>query len=469
MTKRTHTIAGAVLSLVGAACLSLPGCGGGETGTVPASSFPFAPAPPPPPPPPAVPMTNGITRESVSSAGVQADRDSSEPNTAGDGTFVSFFSLALNLAPNSTGAFESFLRNRTTLLTTRVSQTTGGDPANSNSLSVVVSANGFTSFESGASNLVANNQVNVFRHDSQTGQTLLVSVSNGGIPGNDFSGLSSISADGNLIAFQSSATNLVPGSVAGISDILIRDVAAGTTNSVSVDSAGVSGNGSSQAPRIAADGGAIAFASLATNLVAGDTNGVRDVFVHVRQTGQTTRVSVATGGGEGDGPSGGAGVAPSNVLDISDDGRFVVFSSDATNLVPGDTNGVTDIFRHDRQTGETIRVSVGTGGVQSNASSDQPKISGDGRFVVFNSDATNLDARDQNGLPDVFIHDTQTGETQVVSLNLDVTNTGNGGSFFPDISADGRVLVFASDASNLVVDDTNDARDIFSLLNPFLP
>jgi Tol biopolymer transport system component len=191
--------------------------------------------------------------------------------------------------------------------------------------------------------------------------------------------------------------------------------------------------------------------------------------VHNRVAGETTRVSVATGGAQGDGSSGGAGLVPANVLDISDDGRFVVFWSDATNLVPGDTNGVTDIFRHDTQTGETIRVSVGTGGIQSNARSDQPKISGDGRFVVFLSDATNLDSRDQNGFPDVFVHDTQTGQTQVFSLNLDVTNTGNGGSFFPDVSADGRILVFASDATDLVVNDTNNARDIFSVANPFSP
>lgn len=420
-----------------------------------------------------MPVTNGITRESVSSSGGQADAFSDEPSIAGDGTFISFDSFALNLVPNKTTGFgEAYLRNRIAPSTVRVSLDSSGNQSNGNSGRAVVSAGGFVTFDSDARNLVAglnNNQVNVFRHDPQTGQTVLVNVSSGGAVADGSAGNSSISADGNLTAFASNATNLVPGGAAGIVDILVRNVAAGTTNRDSVDSAGVAGNASSGGPRISADGSFVAFWSNATNLVPGDTNGFRDVFVHDRQTGSTTRVSVATSGAQADGASGGASVNSSNTLDISDDGRFVVFWSDATNLVPGDTNGVTDIFRHDRLTGETIRVSVGTGGTQSNARSDQPKISGDGRFVVFNSDASNLDSRDQNGLPDVFIHDTQTGQTQVFSLNLDMTNTGNGGSFFPDISADGRVIVFSSDASDLVAGDTNDARDIFSVANPFSP
>jgi Tol biopolymer transport system component len=408
----------------------------------------------------------------VSSTGGQGDAFSDEPATAGDGTFIAFNSFALDLVSDKTTGFEeAYRRDRVTPVTVRVSLSSAGNQSNGDSARTAISANGLVTFDSDATNLVANdinNQVDVFRHDPQTGQTILVSVSTGGGQSDGFCGLSSISADGNLIAFESGATNLVPGGLPGVGDVLVRDVAAGVTSRVSVDSGNNPGNAISGAPRISADGRFVAFWSDATNLVAGDTNGVKDVFVHDRLTGQTTRVSIATDGAQGDGASGGTAVTD-NTLDISDDGRFVVFQSEASNLVPGDTNGLSDIFRHDRQTGLTARLSVATGAVQSNGSSDTPKISGDGRFVVFVSRATNLDPRDQNGLADVFVHDAQTGETRALSLNLDVTNTGNGGSFFPDISADGRIIVFSSDASDLVVDDTNDARDVFSVANPFLP
>ncbi|MCE7873036.1 hypothetical protein DYH09_22015, partial [bacterium CPR1] len=249
----------------------------------------------------------------------------------------------------------------------------------------------------------------------------------------------------------------------------LRDVAAGTTVRVSLDSAAVPGNGDSGAARISSDGRFVAFASVATNLVSNDTNGVRDVFLRDLQTGQTTRVSVASDGTQGNADSGGTGLLALRVLDVSDDGRFVVFQSDASNLVAGDTNGVTDVFRHDNQTGVTTRVSVATGDGQADGRSINPKVSGDGRFVVFGSLATNLDTRDQNGLADVFLHDTQTGTTQAVSLNIVVTNTGNGASQNPDISGDGRLIVFSSDATDLVVGATAGIRNIFSATNPLLP
>ena len=128
-------------------------------------------------------------------------------------------------------------------------------------------------------------------------------------------------------------------------------------------------------PAISADGRFVAFSSDATNLVPGDTNGTADVFVRDRQTGTTRRVSVGSGGAQGNGLS----VDPA----ISADGRFVAFASDATNLVPGDTNGADDVFVRDRQTGTTRRVSVGSGGAQGDRVSFDPAISADGRFVAF--------------------------------------------------------------------------------------
>jgi len=381
MKKRMNLAAGALLGILGAACLFAPGCEGGGTGAAtppPFSFLPPAPPPPPPPPspPPPMPVTNGITRQSVSSAGGQGDAFSDEPSTAGGGTFLAFHSFALDLVPDkTTGVSDAYLRNRVTPSTQRVSLDSAGSQGNGDSARAVVATNGLVSFDSDATNLVANdinNQVDVFRHDPQTGQTILVSVSTGGGQSDGFCGVSAISTDGNLIAFVSGATNLVPGGLAGVGDVLVRDVAAGVTSRVSVDSGNNPGNDDSGAPGISADGRFVAFWSDATNLVAGDTNGLKDVFVHDRLTGQTTRVSVATDGAQGDGASGGTAV-PDNTLDISDDGRFVVFQSEASNLVPGDTNGLSDIFRHDRQTGLTARLSVATGAVQSNGRFRHPQ------------------------------------------------------------------------------------------------
>jgi Tol biopolymer transport system component len=185
-----------------------------------------------------------------------------------------------------------------------------------------------------------------------------------------------------------------------------------TTTRVSVDSQGAQGNGwSGPASSISADGRFIAFASYATNLVAGDTNGYMDVFVHDRQTGETTLVSVDSQGLQGNGTSG------ENIICISADGRFVVFDSLASNLVSGDLNGLEDVFVHDRETGETTLVSVDSQGTQGNGDSFGGSISADGRFVVFDSLASNLVPGGTNGGGDVFMHDRKTGETTIVSTD----------------------------------------------------
>src|SRR5205823_5466864 len=214
-------------------------------------------------------------------------------------------------------------------------------------------------------------------------------------------------------------------------------------------SAGAEANGTSFAPAISADGRFVAFPSEATNLVPGDTNGVTDVFVRDRRTGTTERVSVSSAGAEANGTS----FTPA----ISADGRFVAFSSDATNLVGRDTNGAVDVFVNDRMTGMTERVSVDSTGAQANAASIEqfcPALSGDGRFVAFESDATNLVPGDTNGVADVFVHDRLTATTERVSVDS-AGAQANDKSDFPAISADGSVVAFVSTASNLVPDDTN--------------
>jgi Tol biopolymer transport system component len=175
----------------------------------------------------------------------------------------------------------------------------------------------------------------------------------------------------------------------------VHDRQTGTTQRVSLGSDGVQGNEESYDPAISADGRFVAFWSYASNLVPGDSNRWADVFVHDRKTGTTRRVSIGSGGAQGDGGS--------RFASISADGSLVAFQSDATNLAPRDSNNESDVFVHDRKRGTTRRVSRGPGGVQGNGRSDSGAISADGRFVAFRSDASNLVPGDTNNESDVFV------------------------------------------------------------------
>jgi Tol biopolymer transport system component len=226
-----------------------------------------------------------------------------------------------------------------------------------------------------------------------------------------------------------------------------------TIERVSVGPNGVEGNNDSLFPAISAHGRFVAFESDAANLEPNDTNGSSDVFVRDRQTGRTTRVSVGAGGAQGNRYSGVGG--------ISADGRYVAFRSYASSLVADDTNGEQDVFVRDRQTGRTTRVSVGAGGAQGNAGSIGAGISADGRYVTFDSNATNLVPGDTNDLGDVFVHDRQTSRTTRVSVTARGAQAAGGNSANPAISADGQHVAFNSQAANLVRRDTNAAFDIF--------
>ena len=395
----------------------------------------------------------------VDSAGVQGNSGSLDPSTSADGRFVAFTSVSNNLVLGDTnGTNDIFVHDRQTGVTTRVSVDSAGAEANGSSTRSHISDDGrFVAFESAATNLVAgdsNGMGDVFVHDRQTGTTTRVSVGPGAQQSNDDAFQSSISPDGRFVGFASTATNLVAGDTNGTTDVFVHDRQAGTTTRVSVSSAGVQGNNSSfQTPSFSADGRFVAYLSGATNLVANDTNARQDLFLHDRQTATTTRVSVGTGGQEADSTS----FQPA----VSADGRFVVFASSATNLVAGDSNGRDDIFMRDRQTGTTTRLSLDSGGVQANLDSGFPTLSADGRFVAFQSNATNLVAGDSNGQEDIFVHDRQNATTTRVGLGGS-GEQGNGASSTPWISANGLIVAFRSDASNLVTLDANGTvADVF--------
>jgi Tol biopolymer transport system component len=221
---------------------------------------------------------------------------------------------------------------------------------------------------------------------------------------------------------------------------------------VNVSSAGAQADAVSFGSGLSADGRYVTFSSDASNLVDADTNNARDVFVRDRRAGTTRRVSLSGTGAQGDEESFGTSITP--------DGRAVAFTSRASNLVPGDTHGQTDAFVRDLRTGATVRVSVSSDGVPGNSESAFPRLSADGRHVVFQSWATNLVAGDTGDAEDVFVRDLATRATERVS----VSSTGepaNEDSFGVAISGDGRYVAFVSSATNLVPGDTNNAADVF--------
>lgn len=221
---------------------------------------------------------------------------------------------------------------------------------------------------------------------------------------------------------------------------------AGSTERVSVSSDEVQGNGDTSTTVISGDGRYVIFPSTASNLVAGDTNGKPDIFRRDRQTGTTTLVSVGMSGLPANGNSG-----TDRGWAISADGRYVAFGSEASNLVTGDTNNTSDAFVRDLQAGTTQRVSVGAGGAQADGGSGNPSLSADGRYVAFFTVAPNLLTNGQSA--GLVLHDRQTGANEIVDVNTAGEPADSSGNE-PAVSADGRYVIFTSDASNLSTDDT---------------
>lgn len=396
-------------------------------------------------------------RVSVNSSEAQGTLSSFAPALSASGRFVAFESDATNLVGNDTaGQADIFVRDRDASTTRRMSLRSNGAQGNDWSAIPAISANGrFVAFEPGASNLVTNDTnaaADIFVHDRQSKRTTRVSVRSNGTQGDGRSCCMAISADGRFVTFHSEATNLVPNDTNGERDVFVHDRRTDKTSRVSLSSAGVQGDGASELPDISASGRFVAFESKASNLVANDTNGSPDVFVHDRRTGRTSRVSVGPGGAEG--------AASSRGPAISADGRYVAFESIAHNLVAADTNARFDIFVRDREKRRTTLVSRHSNGEQGNGTSRQADISGSGRWLAFSSEASDLVANDTNGGADIFIHDRRTGRTRRLSIGQNGLQADDESSH-PAISADGRYVGFESDASNLVANDTNDAQDIF--------
>ena len=294
--------------------------------------------------------------------------------------------------------------------------------------------------------------VNLARGAPVNGPTERVSLSSFGVAGNGESWAPAISGNSRYVAFQSAADNLVDGDTNGVLDIFLHDRETGETRRVSRHEDGQQGNCDSQAPAISGGGRTVVFHSCALNLVDGDSNNVRDVFAYDRDTGEMERVSVHTDGTQANDVSG----DPS----VSGDSRIVAFWSYADNLIEGDNEGLADIFLHDQDNGATWRITINGAGDGGNGDSRFPAISNDGRFVVFESDASNLTAGDDGIYRDILIFDRSSGATERVSVSDD-EQAAEGESFAAAVSGSGRYVAFVSYAANLVDGDTNSLPDVF--------
>jgi hypothetical protein len=399
-------------------------------------------------------LSTGETRRlSISTQGTQANGASTEPAFGFE--LVVFLSTATNLVSGDVNGFRDGFGRYTSFDYTWRATSTGWDGNGSSTNAFVSDLGRHVAFASSSTNLVegdANGDIDVFLVDLYGFFVYRASVTNAEGEANGDSSSATTSADGRYVAFASQATNLVVGDTNAVQDIFVRDILGGSTRRVSISTAGAQSNQVSSSPSISANGRYVVFQSAATNLVVGDTNAQVDVFVHDLQSSQTSRVSINNSGQQGNQQSSGSR--------ISDDGNFVVFSSFATNLVTGDTNNLPDIFVRDRAAGTTERVSLSSGGAQANDLCIYSDISGDGSRVAFSTAASNLVTGDTNGVEDVFVRNRANGTTTRVSVSS-AGAQANGGSLLPVISGDGLSVAFSSFASNLVPVDTNGNYDVF--------
>lgn len=402
-----------------------------------------------------------VHRVSVRSNGAQAvNGGSSYAAISNNGRYVVFESDATNLVANDgNGASDIFVHDRETGDTRRVSVESDGDEGEvgEHSYDAKISASGRRIVFYSDAELVGsddNGVPDVFLHNTETDKTKRVSVSSNGEQAELSSSDPAISANGKVVAFASEDEGLVPNDDNSYSDVFVHILKTGKTRLVSVRSNGDQGEGNgSHSPALSRNGGIVGFASDAENLVPGDDNTASDVFVHVRRTNKTKRVSVQSDGGQADGSS--------SDPELSDSGRIVAYESHAIDLVPNDENEEEDVFAFDRQSKKTRRVSVSSAGVEGDFSSEDTGLTSDGRYVVYETTSA-LVGNDDNNNEDIYMHDRQTKTTRRASLRSNGQESLTGDSGEPEVSDGGRYVVFHSSATDLVAaSDTNNFFDVF--------
>ncbi|MDH5182567.1 MAG: hypothetical protein OEX12_01635 [Gammaproteobacteria bacterium] len=398
-----------------------------------------------------------LERVSVSSQNGQANGNSYLVANSADGRYIAFDSDASNLVAGDTnGVRDVFIRDRVSGMLERVSISSSGTQALHISAAAGVSADGrYVSFQSrGALAPGASDGVyQIYRRDRVRGVTQLVSAGSGGVAGNANSMRSSISANGRYILFYSSANNLAAGDSNGVRDVFLKDMQTGTVERISVSSSGVAGNGESFEAAMSPDARFVAFTSMSTNLTGSTIAKQRHIYLRDRQTGNTRIISKTASGVLANQTT----FSPA----LSDDGRYVVYYSKANNLAAGTTGASLQILFFDGNSGNTTLLSRGISGSEGNDLSYSPSISADGRFVSFTSFANNLISGDSNGVADIVLLDRQKNEMQIITQS-EAGVLGNGTAIgTPALSRDGNSIAFSTYASNLLSGDSNNVSDIF--------
>ncbi len=356
-------------------------------------------------------LTGSTELVSIDFHGVEAAGDAESGIVSDDGRFVSFTSFARSLVPGDRNAtFDAFVRDRVLRSTERISVSSSGVEGNDGSFAGRITPDGrYALLYSFATNLVQGTSyagVQIYVRDRQNGTTEHATLGFGGAMPNRECYAASISADGRIVSFWSSATNLVNVNTNFRANAFVTDRSTGTNEIVTVATDGGPANGDCDGPTaISADGRYVAFYSYASNLVPGDTNDQPDILVRDRQRGLTERVNVSSTGDQSN------GVSPQ--FSVSPDCRFVAFLSYATNLVPGDTNGKGDAFLRDRLNGTTERVSLNWAGVQGgqHVCNSAVNVSADGQIVGFSDFGDDLVPSDSNHLLDAFVRIREGGPT----------------------------------------------------------
>lgn len=401
-------------------------------------------------------VDSALTLVSHKSTGASLTFDSIDPEISADGRYVVFTSSSSGLADGDGNVYaDVYLSDMQTGTTTLISACPNPTAAtNGASGKASISADGrVIAFSSLATTFVSgdtNDARDIFVYDTSTKTLKLASSSAAGVEGNGSSDQASVSGDGHYVAFTSTSSNLAGSTVNPNGEIFVKNLSSGAVSRASAALHGEAANGASNNAVLSNDGSVVAFDSYASNLVANDSNGFKDVFIRVG--GVTTLVSSAADGT--------AGNSISSLPQLTFSGDKIAFTSLASNLVSGDTNGVADVFLKDLTSGSIVCISESSTGAQANGGSTLLSISSDGHYVAFYSTATNLVANDTNGKADLFVKDTVTGNVILVSVS-DAGVQGNGDTKYADLSADGSFISFASEAKNLVATDTNSAYDVF--------
>jgi Ca2+-binding RTX toxin-like protein len=406
-----------------------------------------------------MPITQ-LTLVSASVLGIKGNNSDTDPHVTSNGRFVVFTGFSDDLVVGDTNlSSDIFMKDLDTGFISVISSGAFGVQGNNFSGSPFISADGRVAVWATASdNLVAgdnNGNGDIFARNLKTGVVTRVSVGANGSEGNFDSFGANVSDNGRFVMFHSASTTLTPSPTNGQDHAFLKDIWTGDLQVVDVSTAGAEGNGASTLSAMSGNGRLIAFSSSSTNLVAGDSNANADVFVRDVVAGTTRRVSTTGAGAQlalgGDNP------------DISSNGRFVVFET-ATKIAAGDNNGVTDVYRKDLVTGQTLLVSGSAAGVAPGAISADGSISGDGRYVAFVSfgfDGT-------GAVRDVFVKDMVSGAVRRIS-QTPAGGNADGNSSAPEISRDGRTIVFDTQAANLLPSDADADFDSYAAPNPLFP